>query len=411
MSSRLWNTAQQRSDARNMVAAGCILFAAQEIAGNDDEDDDDEDDDDDAIEIQILSTMQEYLVQTFSYIRNPNIQFGRRMLISDLIPADCLAYFNINQPQQLQTIADRLWPRLQQYFNGTKGRIICENRYTAPYETMFLLYLYKMGQPVRLVADMEGYFGMRRSHMSACIKTFSNALYQLSSQYLQNVSIWHDRIPYYARIIAEKCRLCDQENLRVWGFVDATIRRTCRPVRLQDVIYQRYIRGHGLKYTSVVVPDGFIAYLDGPYPARRADAEILRWGGLIDDLKELMPEGGPGDIYCLYGDLAYPLSLWFMKGFVNPDRHSPQAQFNTIMSKIRVPVEWGFDMIVRNFAFLDFRRRQQILKAPIGQHYINCAFLTNLLTCFKGNQTAEYFRPSTEPEQRMTIDDYLHLID
>jgi hypothetical protein len=68
-------------------------------------------------------------------------------------------------------------------------------------------------------------------------------------------------------------------------------------------------------------------------------------------------------------------------------------------------------MIVRNFSFLNFRRREQILMSPVGQYYMNCAFLTNLLTCFKGNQTVEYFRPSTEPEQRMTIDDYLSLID
>jgi hypothetical protein len=105
MSSRVWNTVQQRHDARNMVAAGCILFAAQEIAGDNDEDDDDneDDDDDDAIEIQMLSTVQE-LVQTFSHIENPDIQFGRRMLISELNQADCLAYFNLDQPQQLQTI-------------------------------------------------------------------------------------------------------------------------------------------------------------------------------------------------------------------------------------------------------------------------------------------------------------------
>ena len=46
-----------------------------------------------------------------------------------------------------------------------------------------------------------------------------------------------------------------------FGFVDGTVRPISRPGENQRMVYNGYKRVHGLKYQSVVVPNGLIAHL------------------------------------------------------------------------------------------------------------------------------------------------------
>jgi hypothetical protein len=300
-------------------------------------------------------------------------------------------------------VADQLWPRLEPFLEGTKDKLKLENRYTAPYETCLLLTLFRFSRPVRLRPEMEVFFGMRKSHMSVAIAAFSKALYMLAIQYLEDPSIWHARMPYYAQLIFEKCGLLNN----LWGFIDATIRKTCRPYLYQHLLYTKYIRGHGIKFQSIIIPDGYVAYLVGPFVARRHDARILRESGLFNRLRALMPvDQSNGPVYGLYGDLAYPQSIWLFGGFLDPPRDSPRAVFNKMMSKARIAVEWGFGQIIANWSFLDFKVSMKVFKQPVAQYYINAAFLCNLRNCLYGNQTSVYF--IAKP---LSVQEYLALID
>ena len=46
-----------------------------------------------------------------------------------------------------------------------------------------------------------------------------------------------------------------------------------------------------------MVPDGFIACLFGPVPAKTHDAKLLRESELLDQLEEIMPPLGNSTIY------------------------------------------------------------------------------------------------------------------
>ena len=76
-------------------------------------------------------------------------------------------------------------------------------------------------------------------------------------------------MPYYAMLIEQKT-----EGLMdcVWGFIDSTIRQTDRPIYHQRSIYTRFKKCHGVKFQSVTVLEGFIAYLKGPWTAQMHDA-------------------------------------------------------------------------------------------------------------------------------------------
>jgi hypothetical protein len=213
----------------------------------------------------------EHVATLYRPLVDPTIDFDQPpKLIADFSDDVCDLDFRFAK-SDLQDIADQLWPRLSPFLGNDKDKILVANRYSAPYETCFLVYLFKMARPNRLRPECERMFAMRKSRLSAMINTFGSALFCLSQMYLLDPTIWHGRMEYYGSKIGEKCGLFDN----VWGFIDGTIRRTCRPIRYQNLVYTRYKRCHGIKFQSLATPDGYIASLFGPFVAKRHDARML----------------------------------------------------------------------------------------------------------------------------------------
>ena len=250
---------------------------------------------------------------------------------------------------------------------------------------------------------MEKIFGIWRSHLSAIIQMFSEALYKVAMPYLNNPSIWHNRMPYLAELIQNKT---NGVAANIWGFIDGTIHKTTRPIYHQRVVYTWFKKCHGLKFQSVLVPNRFIACLFSPVPAKTHDARLLPESGLLDQLEELMPHDGDSTIYTLYGDLAHAQSIYLIGGFHNADDGNVEALYNWIMSSVRITVEWGFSAIIEQWKFLDFRQSMKTFECPVAQYYIIAAFLCNLCNCLVGSKTQSYFNA-----QQLTIDEYLGLVN
>ena len=169
-----------------------------------------------------------------------------------------------------------------------------------------------------------------------------------------------------------------------------------------------------MKFQSVVTPDGMFACMYGPIPGSRHDAFLFSESYILNQLKELMPEPeDPEDpdnqnttIYCLYGDPAYAESLWVKKGFNRPNEGTPEALFNKAMSSVRECVEWGFNCIVQQYMYLDFKRDMKMFKSPIAAYYIVAAFLQNIRTTYYGNITTNYFGAT-----RLSTAEYISMVD
>ena len=335
------------------------------------------------------------------------------LLIKDVSDDDAIAHFRFRKAH-LQELADSLWPRLHGFLGSAvqcsrRCLIVFENgNYSAPYETLLLMVLFRFSRPRRIHKDMEAYFAYRRSKISAGVKAMVHALHALSLLYLDNPALFHHRMPYYAERIYAKCGVVRC----VWGFIDGTLRKTCRPSFFQKLLYSGHKRAHGIKFQSVLTPDGLFACLFGPITGNRHDSYMLVKSGLIGKLCEFMPppegvyEYNDNDgVFSLYGDPAYPQSLYVFGGYKNPPPGSAQAHWNTEMSKVREVVEWGFANIIKIWSFLDFRASMMVFKSPIAKYYIIAAFLSNCRSCFYGNQTMQYF--DCEP---LTLHQYLSLV-
>jgi hypothetical protein len=177
-----------------------------------------------------------------------------------------------------------------------------------------------------------------------------------------------------------------------WGFIDGTVRPICRPSNNQDEYYSGHKRLHCVKYQSVLTPDGLIVNLKGAFPGRRHDAGIFRETNLYEELEQnvLFPNG---EHYVLYGDQAYGVRRLLLSPYPGqPANLLPhQIVFNNTMKVLRVSVEWGFQKIISQFAFVDFRKNQKLLLNDIETFYKSAVILTNCHTCLYGSQTAEYF--------------------
>jgi hypothetical protein len=342
---------------------------------------------------------------------------GKRMIVEDLSEDDAIFHFRFRK-KHLQEIAGKLWPRLKNSFveaSDKQGIVFDKGRYCCPYETLLLMVLFRFSRPRRIRKEMEGFFGMRRSKISAGVHVMVDALHSLAVQYLDDPRIFHLRMPYYAERILRKCGLA----ATTWGFIDGTLRKTCRPLYFQKLLYSGHKRCHGIKFQSIVTPDGLFACMFGPITGNRHDSFMLSKSLLLQKLRAFMPRAaGPDDhdngrdrledgiTYSLYGDPANPQSAYVYGEYRNPPPGSPQAAWNTQTSKVREVVEWGFANIRSNWSFLDFKAAMMVFKSPVAKYFVIAAFLVNLRTCFYGNQTMEYFDCAT-----MSLDQYLSLID
>jgi hypothetical protein len=317
--------------------------------------------------------------------------------IEELSEDDALSFFRFRK-EHLQIVADKLWPRLAPYLLGEKGRIkFGFGRYSCQYESLLLMMMYRLSRPCRIYREMEAFFGFRRSKICAGIRGMMNAMHTLSVKYLDNPIIFLHRMPLYADIINEKCGLVNN----VWGFIDGTLRQTCRPSYHQKVMYSGHKRAHGMKFQSVIAPDGIFACLFGAINGNRHDSFMLNESELMPRLRDMMPAGiiGGGGldadlvdrVYALYADPAYPQSAYIFGGFRNPPDGSREAQWHTNMSSVRESVEWGFAYINQQWAFVNFKRAQEIYLTPVAKYYVVATFLCNLRTTFYGNQTMSFF--------------------
>jgi hypothetical protein len=91
-------------------------------------------------------------------------------------------------------------------------------------------------------------------------------------------------------------------------------------------VYNGHKRVHGLKFQSIVIPNGLIANLFGPIEGRRHDSFLLRESGLLPQLERMFDD--EDNMYYVYGDPAYPLMPQLMYPFRGANITPEQQDFN-----------------------------------------------------------------------------------
>jgi hypothetical protein len=428
MSLRQWNSVAERARLQRYIFMSEILLQQEALDDDSSSDssmdqmimddelsfitvstdnggDEEEQEEGEAMDIDVINSAVTATIEYANFIcrplSDPTIDYeAAPLIISDLDDSKCILDFRFRMTD-IQDFADLLWPKMELILEGERDLIKVNNRYTCPYETGLLLVIFRLARPRRIRPEMETYFRMRKSKISAILSTFIDALYEVALPYLSDPSIFQPRFELYSKLIHEKSGL---DGLDVWGFIDGTLRKTCRPSHFQKQAYSGHKRCHGIKFQSVTTPDGLIALLFGPINGNRHDSYMLRESGLLHQLRQLITPDSHR--YSLFGDPAYPQSDLLFGGFRNPPPGSDEAKWNTQMSKVRETVEWMFKEIITKWSFLDFRASMKIFQFPVAKYFVVAAFLTNLHCCIHGNA---YFNCTEPKDGRLTLQQYISL--
>ncbi|KAF8575420.1 hypothetical protein K439DRAFT_1623616 [Ramaria rubella] len=128
----------------------------------------------------------------------------------------------------------------------------------------------------------------------------------------------------------------------IFGFIDCMIHLTCHPGEFQELVYTGYKKCHGMKYQGVIIPNGLIGHLSGPFRAPQNDMGILAKSNLLEYLKShaIQPGSMQADppahpYFQVYGDSAYgvsPVMVSPYSGIIPPTPE--QCAWNTAMGGI-----------------------------------------------------------------------------
>jgi hypothetical protein len=110
---------------------------------------------------------------------------------------------------------------------------------------------------------------------------------------------------------------------------------------------------------------------------------------LIPFLRE---HSGLFGLFYILGDSAYPNNDLMLSVFKGNQLPLHAVAFNKIVCPLQTSVEWGYEKIVKYWAFLDFKKQMKIGKSSIIAMWHTAVFFTNVLTCTKGgNQISSFF--------------------
>ena len=135
---------------------------------------------------------------------------------------------------------------------------------------------------------------------------------------------------------------------------------------------------------------GIVANLAGPYEGCMHDAMMFYESGLLANLQRHAVDVN-GNQFCVFGDSAYPIDRQVITPFKGVNITPAQHDFNRVMQKLRISVEWVFGDIVNVFKFVDFKKNIKIGLSPVGRIYQFCELMHNARCCIYANKSSEYF--------------------
>ena len=173
-------------------------------------------------------------------------------------------------------------------------------------------------------------------------------------------------------------------------FVDGSVQEVTRPSIFQRSFYNGHKKNHGIKWQGLMLPNGIMPMPYGPIIGKHHDSYMLERSRLVRILRRISRK--LGQIYCAYGDPAYPQSRWLLGPFRHRMLNHAEAAFNTRMSSARIPNEWGFGKVRANWAYLDYHKGMRPYMNDIARYWPVSQILTNCHTCCYGSQTSAYFQ-------------------
>ena len=167
---------------------------------------------------------------------------------------------------------------------GIPDKIICSQGNTCSGIEGLCILLKRLAYPCRFT-DIVYQFGRNPTALSLIFSEVLDIVYDNNHHRLDQ---WNPTLlrPQKMQEYADAVHAKGAPLSNCFGFIDGTLRDISRPKSNQRVVYNGHKRKHGLKFQSVVVPNGMIANLQGPYEGRKHDCSMLHETNLLNNLRQ-----------------------------------------------------------------------------------------------------------------------------
>ena len=234
-------------------------------------------------------------------------------------------------------------------------KISCQQGTTCSGDEALCILLKRFAYPCRY-SDMVNRFGRNLTELCLIFNEVIDFLYEQHHHRLQS---WNqpflspEVLQSYADAIHNKG--APLENC--FRFVDGTVRQISRPKYHQRIMYNGHKSVHSIKFKSVLLLNGLIGNLAGPFEGKRHDSTMLQESGFLTTLQQIAFYNNHP--LCIHGDPAYPLGIHLQAPFRDRELTPQMEEFNRAMCQVRVSVEWMFGNITKYFSFVDFKRQMK----------------------------------------------------
>ncbi|KAI2494543.1 DDE superfamily endonuclease [Fragilaria crotonensis] len=266
-----------------------------------------------------------------------------RVDLNRLSQSDCRAAFRFDQEEMKRTVCLLPFPDI----------IITHKRDRVHLLEAYAIFCRRLCYPNRW-CDLHKEFGRSTSALS---RIFGLMLHLIVSRVGPKVVFYPLKQERYDQYMECFVRKGADAELRIVAVIDAKKLMSCRPTHFQGSQYDRHKKGHGLKFQTLEGPDGLGISCVRAYDGRRGDGYIFRHSNLENFWRN-------HPIACNYrklADSAYPTTNWTLSMFKKlPGRELTRDRqaFNATYSPMRTCVEWGYEKVVRHWAYVDFKTNE-----------------------------------------------------
>jgi hypothetical protein len=167
--------------------------------------------------------------------------------------------------------------------------------------------------------------------------------------------------------------------------------------------YSGYKKQHGMNWQVIVMPDGIMNSVMGPWEGKANDWGIFTSTRVARHVERMMRQLQRQMLY-LYGDSAYHLTTGIMQPFTGVmNRH--ERKFNAELAGFRISIKHAFGEIFNQFKATAFAKGMKVGKQAVAAFFLTWVLLCNCLTILNGgNKTSKKYGLSTP-----TLEEYLGL--
>ena len=204
-------------------------------------------------DMKVINDEELLLLLDDNISRNPEFNYEnyQRFNLDEIQEPECKAEFRFNK-NDIPVLAEVL---------GLPETFRCSQRTVANKLEGLCMLLRRTAYPCRY-SDLIPRFGRPVPELSMITNCVVDYLYDNHGHRLTQ---WNHQImsPPLLQTYADAVSAQGAPLNNCFGFIDGTVRPICRPVELQEVVYNGHKRVHALKFQSLTVPSGLIANLFG----------------------------------------------------------------------------------------------------------------------------------------------------